>query len=115
MNIEIQKPQAINDTVQRLLALEPGEAFTYYKDHSAEDVASSKGAPTYARLLAEIEATARELQTAGRIAVTERNVTLTRDGQRFRITEYGALGLALEAQARDDENSGAEPDEAAAA
>jgi hypothetical protein len=28
MNIEIQKPQAINDTVQRLLALEPGEAFT---------------------------------------------------------------------------------------
>jgi hypothetical protein len=83
MNIEIQKPQAINDTVQRLLALEPGEAFTYYKGHSAEDLASSKGAPTYARLLAEVEATARELQTASRIGLTERNVTLPGTGRDF--------------------------------
>jgi hypothetical protein len=68
-------------------------------------------------LLAEIEATARELQTAGRIEVTERNATLTRDGQRFRITEYGALGLAAKPRRGGDEEnySGAEPDEAAAA
>jgi hypothetical protein len=35
------KPAPANHTVQRLLAIEPGEAFTYYRG----DLASSRGAP----------------------------------------------------------------------
>jgi hypothetical protein len=112
MNIEIQKPQAINDTVQRLLALKPGEAFMYYCGDMAADLANSKGAKAYARMLAEVEACVRGLQRAGRIAISERETTVRSDGQRVPVTEYRAIGIA----ARDDEDySGAEPAEAAAA
>jgi hypothetical protein len=103
MSATVEKPPAANHTVQRLLALEPGAAFVFYRGDLAADVASSKGAPAYGRLLAEIERAAHELQAAGRIEVTERKVWVTTERQRFSATGYRALGLAVASEARDDE------------
>jgi hypothetical protein len=117
MSAAVDKPPPANHTIERLLALRPGESFTYYRGNFSDDVASSKSAPAYARLLAEIDAAARGLKAAGPIAVTERKVWLTAQGQRFTVTEYRALGLA-DASAdgsSDDDYSGLESDEAAAA
>jgi hypothetical protein len=57
----------------------------------------------------------RGLQAAGRIAISERKIRLTKDGQRFTVTEYRALGLTAEQAGDDEDYSGAELDEAAAA
>jgi hypothetical protein len=83
MSATVEKPPAANDTVERLLALKPGEACFLQRQPRC------KGAPTYARLLAEA---ARELQAAGRIEVTEPKVWMTKEEQLFRVTEYRALG-----------------------
>jgi hypothetical protein len=117
MTAKPEKPPAVNVTVKRLLALEPGQACVYYRGDFAADVASSSGVPAYARILEAVERTARELQAAGRIEISERKVWLTAQGQRFRVTEYRALGLAdaPAGASSDDDYSGIEPDEAAAA
>jgi hypothetical protein len=47
----MSKPAPVNHTVKHLLALPPGEAFVYYRGSLSEDIASSRGAPAYARLL----------------------------------------------------------------
>jgi ParB-like chromosome segregation protein Spo0J len=114
MNVTVEKPRPANHTARRLRALEPGEAFVFYRGDLAADISSSKGAPAYACVLAEVEAAARELQAAGRIVVTDHEVVVTRDGQRFVVNEYRALGLAA-SQVSDDEDSGSMSDEAAAA
>jgi hypothetical protein len=89
------KPPAVNHTVKRLLALEPGEAFTFYKGALPSDVNHNSKAPLYAEILAAVHATAHQLQKAGRIAISERKIELTTaDGNPFSVTEYRALGLA---------------------
>jgi hypothetical protein len=86
---------AVNHTVRRLLALEPGDSFTFYRGALPDDVNHNSKAPQYAAVIAAVYATAHQLQKAGRIAVTERKVELTTaDGKPFSVTEYRALGLA---------------------
>jgi hypothetical protein len=58
-------------------------------------------------------ATARSLQRMGRVALSERKVWITAQGQRFRVCEYRALGLAP--RANDDGVVRDFADEAAAA
>jgi hypothetical protein len=64
-------------------------------------------------VLEEVLAAARSLQRMGRIALSERKVWQSKEEQRFRITEYRALGLAPRAD--DDEVVRDFTDEAAAA
>jgi hypothetical protein len=88
------KPAA-NHTARRLLGLEPGESFVFYRGALPDDVNHNNKAPQYAAVIAGVHATALQLQKAGRIAVTERKVELTTaDGKPFSVTEYRALGLA---------------------
>jgi hypothetical protein len=114
MTAATDKPPVVNGTAARRVALRPGEAFFTTGGDFAADVASSKGAPAYARLLGAVERAAHELQAVGRIMVRESTVWLTREGQRFTVLEYRAFGLAAP-QAGDDEIFGTVPDEAAAA
>jgi hypothetical protein len=107
------KPPAVNHTVRRLLALEPGDAFVFYRGSLPDDVNHNSRAPQYAAVITATYATAHQLQKAGRIAVTERKVELTAaDGNPFSVTEYRALGLAP--RANDDEVVRDFTDEAAA-
>jgi hypothetical protein len=115
MSATVEKPPPANHTVQRLLALPPGEAFIFYRGDLAADVASSRGVQNYARLLADVDAAARELQRMGRIAISERRIGMNKHGQRFTITEYPALGLVTPPARDDNDYSGAVPGEAAAA
>jgi hypothetical protein len=99
MNAKAEKSPA-NHTCKRLLALEPGESFMFYKGALPSDVNHNSRAPLYAEILAAVHATAHQLQKAGRIAVTERKVKLiAADGRPFSVTEYHARGLAAEAAA----------------
>jgi hypothetical protein len=94
MSTTTEKPPAANHTVKRLLALAPGEACVYYRGDFAADIANSKSAPAYAAILDAVHRTARELQSAGRILISEKKIWITTQDQRFKITEYTALGLA---------------------
>jgi hypothetical protein len=116
MNVAPPKPPAANHTARRLLALEPGDSFRFYLGDLPDDIDGSRAAtPAYAAVLEEVLATARSLQRMGRIALSERKVWLTAQGQRFRITEYRALGLAPRADDENEDYSGAEPEGTAAA
>lgn len=102
----------VNHTVKRLLALEPGDSFTFYRGSLPDDVNHNSRAPQYAAVITAVYATAHQLQKAGRIAISERKIELTAaDGNPFSVTEYRALGLAP----RADEVVCHVTDEAAAA
>jgi hypothetical protein len=45
------KAPPANYTAQRLLTLEPGDSFTFYRGDLPADIANSKSAPAYARIL----------------------------------------------------------------
>jgi hypothetical protein len=108
-----QNPPADIYTVKRLLALKPGEAFMYYRGNLTADVANSRGVNAYAQMLAEVQATVFSLQAAGRVAISERQAAVRgEDGQRVPVIEYRAIGIAPRG---DEDCSGAEPEEAAAA
>jgi hypothetical protein len=82
-------------TVRRLLELEPGESFVFYRGSLPDDVNRNSRAPQYAAVIAAVYATAHQLQKAGRIAISERKIELTTaDGNPFNVTAYTALGLA---------------------
>jgi hypothetical protein len=95
MNVAPPKPPVVNHTARRLLGLEPGESFVFYRGALPDDINnSSRATPAYAAVLEEMLATARSLQRMGRVALSECKVWITAQGQRFRVCEYRALGLA---------------------